>query len=198
MAQRFCGRKPGFLHAVPSGEDGRDFRRFPGEPSLKVGLRLAIAASLCWVLAAHALSYEGLVVKVKDGDTVTLLDSDKRSHEVRLAGIDAPEKKQAFGQRSKQSLSDLAYMQKATVDFDKKDRYGREVGKILVNERDVNLEQIKRGMAWVYRQYQRELSKEDRVLYDHAEGEAKLSVRGLWADAAPTPPWDFRQAQKSD
>ncbi|WP_245636219.1 thermonuclease family protein [Curvibacter delicatus] len=165
---------------------------------MKVGLRLAIAASLCWVLAAHALSYEGLVVKVKDGDTVTLLDSDKRSHEVRLAGIDAPEKKQAFGQRSKQSLSDLAYMQKATVDFDKKDRYGREVGKILVNERDVNLEQIKRGMAWVYRQYQRELSKEDRVLYDHAEGEAKLSVRGLWADAAPTPPWDFRQAQKSD
>lgn len=111
---------------------------------MKVGLRLAIAATLCWVLAAHALSYEGLVVKVKDGDTVTLLDSDKRSHEVRLAGIDAPEKGQAFGQRSKQSLSDLAYMQKATVHFDKKDRYGREVGKVLVNERDVNLEQIDR------------------------------------------------------
>lgn len=165
---------------------------------MKAGLRLAIAASLCGALAAHALSYEGLVVKVKDGDTITLLDSDKRSHEVRLAGIDAPEKRHAFGQRSKQSLSDLAYMQKATVHFNKKDRYGREVGKILVNERDVNLEQIKHGMAWVYRQYQRELSKDDRVLYDHAEGEAKLSGRGLWSDAAPMPPWDFRREKKSD
>lgn len=85
---------------------------------------------------------------------------------------------------------------KATVHFDKKDRYGREVGKILVNERDVNLEQITRGMAWVYRQYQRELSKEDRVLYDRAEGAAKLSRRGLWTDATPTPPWDFRRAKK--
>lgn len=165
---------------------------------MKAGLRFAIAASLCWALAAHALSYEGLVVKVKDGDTITLLDSDQRSHEVRLAGIDAPEKRQAFGQRSKQSLSDLAYMQKATVHFDKKDRYGREVGKVLANERDVNLEQIKRGMAWVYRQYQRELSKEDRMLYDHAEGAAKLSRLGLWADAAPTPPWDFRRAKRSE
>jgi len=165
---------------------------------LRVGLHLAIVASLCWALAAHALSYEGVVVKVKDGDTITLLDSDERSHEVRLAGIDAPEKKQAFGQRSKQSLSDLAYMRKATVHFDKKDRYGREVGKILVNERDVNLEQIKRGMAWVYRQYQRELSKEDRELYDQAEGVAKLSGHGLWADDAPTPPWDFRRANKSE
>lgn len=165
---------------------------------MKFGLRLAIAASLCWVFAAHALSYEGVVVKVKDGDTITLIDSDERSHEVRLAGIDAPEKKQAFGQRSKQSLSDLAYMQKATVHFDKKDRYGREVGKILVNGSDLNLEQIKRGMAWVYRQYQRELSKEDRMLYDHAEGAAKLSRLGLWADAAPSPPWDFRRAKRSE
>lgn len=165
---------------------------------MKVGLRLAIAASLCWVFAANALSYEGVVVKVKDGDTITLLDSDERSHEVRLAGIDAPEKKQAFGQRSKQSLSDLAYMRKATVHFDKKDRYGREVGKLLVNESDVNLEQIKRGMAWVYRQYQRELSEEDRVLYDHAEGAAKLSGRGLWTDATPTPPWEFRRTKRPD
>lgn len=102
---------------------------------MKVGLRLAIAASLCWVLAAHALSYEGLVVKVKDGDTVTLLDSDKRSHEVRLAGIDAPEKRQAFGQRSKQSLSDLAYMRKATVHFDKKDRYSSRAISAIAPER---------------------------------------------------------------
>jgi endonuclease YncB( thermonuclease family) len=163
---------------------------------MKAALRLAVAVFLYWAFAAHALSYEGVVVKVKDGDTVTVLDGDKRQHEVRLAGIDAPEKRQAFGQRSKQSLSDLAYMQKATVHFDKKDRYGREVGKILVGDLDVNLEQIKLGMAWVYRQYLRELSEGDRVLYDHAEGAAKLSGRGLWADQAPTPPWDFRREKK--
>lgn len=114
---------------------------------MRATLRLAVAAILCWALSAQALSYEGVVVKIKDGDTITLLDSDERLHEVRLAGIDVPEKRQAFGQPSKQSVSDLTYMQKATVHFDKKDRYGREVGKILVNEADVNFEQIKRGMG---------------------------------------------------
>lgn len=80
---------------------------------------------------------------------------------VRLAGIDAPEKKQPFGARSKQSLSDLVYRKAVTVEWHKFDRYGRQIGKVIVNGADANLEQLKAGMAWVYRDYVQELTPAD-------------------------------------
>ncbi len=116
-------------------------------------------------------------------------------HKIRLAGIDAPEKKQPFGNRSKESLSELAYDKTVTVETDKRDKYGRQVGKVLVNGQDVNLVQVERGMAWFYRQYQREQSPNDRRLYEAAEDSAKADKRGLWRDAAdPMPPWEFRHS----
>jgi len=120
-------------------------------------------------------------------------DADKVQHKIRLSGIDAPEKKQPFGNRSKESLSDLAFDKTADGETSKRDRYGRQIGKVLVNGRDVNLVQVERGMAWFYRQYQREQSPNDRRLYEAAEEAARAGKRGLWRDADPVPPWEFRR-----
>lgn len=137
------------------------------------------------------------VVGIADGDTVTVLDSTKRQHKIRLMGIDAPEKAQAFGNRSKQSLSTLAYGQTVSVEWSKTDRYGRLVGKLLsAKGTDINLEQVKRGMAWHYKDYQREQPPEDRASYAAAEEDARESRRGLWADPNPIAPWLFRKAKK--
>lgn len=155
-------------------------------------LALALLAS-----SVQAGLISGRVVHVADGDTITVLDAGKVQHKIRLAGIDAPEKAQAYGQRSRESLDELVAGRTVIVETTKKDRYGRSVGKILVNGRDINIEQIRRGMAWFYRHYERELSASDQQSYDRAEVEAKDYRRGLWADKNPTPPWDFRQKKRS-
>ena len=149
-------------------------------------MALALAGSVI------AETITGQVGGVVDGDTITVLDAEKVQHKIRLAGIDAPEKKQAFGNRSKESLSDLVFDKTVNVETEKRDRYGRQIGKVLVNGQDVNLVQVERGMAWFYRQYQREQSPNDRKLYEAAEDAAKAGKRGLWRDAEPVPPWDFR------
>ena len=98
----------------------------------------------------------GRVVGVSDGDTITLLDTTNTQYKVRLSGIDAPEKKQPFEQVSKRSLSDLVYDKTVAVEWKKKDRYQRIVGKVLLDNVDVNLEQVKRGLAWHYTKYKKE------------------------------------------
>ena len=147
---------------------------------------------LALACAVHAETVTGRVVGVADGDTITVLDSDMVQHKIRLAGIDAPEKKQAFGNRAKESLSDMVFDKTVNVETEKRDRYGRQIGKVLVDGQDVNLVQVERGMAWFYRQYQREQSPNDRKLYEAAEDAAKAGKRGLWRDSEPVPPWDFR------
>jgi endonuclease YncB( thermonuclease family) len=103
-----------------------------------------------------AATIEGKVVKVADGDTVTVLDADNKKHKVRLTGIDAPEKRQAYGNESTESLRNLVFLKTVTVQSFGTDRYKRELGKVLLNGLDVNLEQVKRGFAWHYKHYQRD------------------------------------------
>ena len=155
-----------------------------------------VTVALALACSVHAETVTGRVVGVADGDTITVLDSDKVQHKIRLAGIDAPEKKQAFGNRSKESLSDMVFDQTVNVETEKRDRYGRQIGKVLVDGQDVNLVQVERGIAWFYRQYQREQSPNDRKLYEAAEDAAKADKRGLWRDSEPVPPWDFRHAKR--
>ena len=152
-----------------------------------------ILATLLLATSLHAAEYTGKVIGVSDGDTITVLDASKTQHKVRLAGIDAPEKAQAFGNRSKQSLSDLVYMKDVTIETNKIDRYGREIGKVIHNGADVCLEQVKRGMAWWYRDYRYEQSPEDRVLYEAVEDAAKAARVGLWHDKEPMAPWEWRR-----
>ena len=89
----------------------------------------------------------GEVISVADGDTVTVLDSSKRQHRVRLAGIDAPEKRQAFGNRSRQALVAMVFRQQVVVEYQKTDRYGRLIGVVFFKNVDVNRELLDLGMA---------------------------------------------------
>lgn len=143
-------------------------------------------------LTVHAELLPGRVVGVSDGDTITLLDSNHSQHKIRLTGIDAPEKKQAFGQASKKSLSDIVFNQNIVVLWEKRDRYKRILGKVLLNGQDVCLEQVKRGMAWHYKKYQRDQNPEDKAAYALAENKARDLRLGLWAHEAPIEPAQFR------
>lgn len=154
---------------------------------------MKLIALLCLVVSVHvhAETLTGRVVGVADGDTLTVLDNNKGLTKIRLHQIDAPEKKQDFGQRSKQSLSDLAYGKQVRVEVYDTDKYGRKVGKVWVNGQDANLEQVKRGMAWVYEKYASD------PIYFAAERAAKSGRVGLWNQPNPTPPWVFRHPDRA-
>ncbi|WP_298829417.1 thermonuclease family protein [uncultured Piscinibacter sp.] len=156
------------------------------------GLALLLAAGPC-----IADMLEGRVVAIQDGDTLTVLDSSKTQRRVRLAGIDAPEKGQPWGNHSKEGLSSLAYGKQVEVQWHKRDRYGRMVGKVLVEGCDVNLAQVSSGLAWHYAEYAREQSPDDRQRYAAAQETARQRRLGLWADREPIPPWDFRRARRT-
>lgn len=152
-----------------------------------------LVASLVFAGPALAASMlNGRIVAVLDGDTVTLLDAGRKQHRIRLAQIDAPEKAQPFGQRSKQSLSELVFNREVQAECFDTDRYGRAVCRLRVDGTDANLEQVVRGMAWAYRQYVRE------TVYLKAEQLARSERRGLWADPNPMPPWEWRHSRTPD
>lgn len=148
---------------------------------------------LCLLMgSAYAETLSGRIVGVNDGDTVTLLDAAHQQHKIRLAGIDAPEKSQPFGQRAKAHLSDRVFDKRVTVEGTKTDRYGRLVGKLIVSGTDANLMQIRAGMAWHYKAYETEQTPADRQLYALGETAARSQRVGLWRDPDPQAPWDFR------
>jgi endonuclease YncB( thermonuclease family) len=143
-------------------------------------------------LATHAEVLVGKVVGITDGDTITVLDADKTEHKIRLMGIDAPEKTQDFGAASKQALSNYIYQREVTVAYKKQDRYKRKVGKVILDKQDVCLAMIELGMAWHYKDYEKEQSKTDRDLYSQAELKARESRIGFWQDSNAIEPSAFR------
>lgn len=131
-----------------------------------------------------------VVVAVADGDTLTTRCTSAEAaytQTVRLSEIDAPEKRQPWGERSKQSLAELCFKKPATVREEGKDRYGRTVARVHCDGVDANAAQVQRGMAWVFDRY-----ATDRSLYA-LQQEARESKRGLWADPEPVPPWEWRK-----
>ena len=149
----------------------------------------AVTAFALLPVAGLAETITGRVVGVADGDTLTVLH-DRKQIKVRLVEIDAPEKKQAFGNRSKESLSAMCFGKTATLADKGKDRYGRTLARVNCDGIDANAEQVRRGMAWVYDRY-----VTDKGLYA-VQAEAKAQRRGLWADANPVPPWEWRRGKK--
>lgn len=148
--------------------------------------------AVVWPLIVSAVEYNGKVVGISDGDTLTLLVPDGASFKqikVRLAEIDTPESAQPYGARAKQALSDLAFNKQARVVVETTDRYGRTVGRVFVSNLDVNAEMIRQGAAWVYRQYAK-----DRSLFA-LEDEARAAKRGLWnlPEADRCEPWNWRK-----
>ena len=151
---------------------------------------------------AQADTLTGRVVGVADGDTITVLDAERQQHKIRLQGIDAPEKAQPFGQRSKENLSHLVFNNEVRVEWKKRDRYKRIVGKVWVQPAscptcpmtlDAGHAQITVGLAWWYRKYADEQAPEDRGAYEFSEQEARAKRVGLWRDADPIPPWEWRR-----
>ena len=141
-------------------------------------------------ILVQAETLEGTVVKITDGDTLTLLTPSSQQVKIRLAGIDTPERKQPFGNRAKQALSSLAFQKQALIKVEAKDRYGRIVGTVFVDGQNVNAELARQGMAWVYRKYAK-----DKVLYD-LEAQAKEEKLGLWVDEKPIAPWEWRRGKR--
>jgi len=144
-------------------------------------------------LAASADSLTGKVVKVADGDSITVLDNTNTQYRIRLQGIDAPERKQAYGLASRKHLASIVAGKQVRIEHQKRDRYGRIVGKVLVNSVDACLEQVKAGFAWHYKKYQHEQSIEDRQLYADAENQVREGRLGLWRENNPIPPWEHRR-----
>ena len=125
-----------------------------------------------------------------------MVDGGRRIHRIRLQDIDAPERTQAFGNASTRSLASMVKGRKVVVEWIKIDEYNRRVGKVLVDQQDVCLEQIRSGMAWHFKQYQFEQSDQERDLYSRLEIQARAGRKGLWADAAPIQPWVVRDRQR--
>lgn len=136
-----------------------------------------------------ASEFTGLVVGVADGDTLTVLTPEKERVRVRLDQIDAPEKGQPFGDKSRQSLAGLSFQKTVRVVDHGDDRYGRTIGTVYVDRLNVNNEQLRRGMARVYVRY----AREDQLFA--IEQEARQLRRGLWTDAKPMPPWAWRSSK---
>lgn len=135
-----------------------------------------------------------LVVAIADGDTLTARCGEPGAYEqvkVRIAGIDAPEKSQQFGQRSRQALADLCHQEEATIKPSARDRYGRTLADVQCKGRDAGVAQVSTGMAWVFDRYSEG--------YEHLylmQDAAKGAHQGLWTDLAPVAPWDWREQRR--
>lgn len=159
---------------------------------------LAVAAGVALVLSSpSSFGYSkgdrisGKVVRIADGDTLTVLPADRKQVRVRLAEIDAPETGQAFGRKSKDALRDMCARGGMTeVHVQDIDRYGRVIGRVYCSGVDTSAEQVRHGMAWVYDNYVR-----DKRLYK-LQDSARASGIGLWSDPAPTQPWRWRRGER--
>ena len=156
-----------------------------------------LALSMSAMSAGAAVSAQeqltGKVVGVADGDTLTVLTPQKRQVKVRLDQIDAPENGQAWGQRSRQTLSRYAYGKTVRVEVSGKDRYGRSIGRVSSGGVDVNEAMVRDGAAWAYRDY-----LEDKTLL-RVERDARDARRGLWSQPSSqiTAPWAYRSAKRN-
>jgi endonuclease YncB( thermonuclease family) len=162
-------------------------------------MRISKLFNLALMMLSFGLSaatIEGKVVNVADGDTITVLVKNNNQYKIRLQGIDAPEKAQPDGKKSTQSLHQLVHSRKVIVEYQKKDKYGRIIGKVLLNGTDICLKQIELGMAWHYKKYESEQSHQDREIYTKAEQLAQVERLGIWNDKVPTAPWEFRKLNK--
>ena len=158
------------------------------QPALAALFTVLLLAA--WATAASAETFQGKVVGVADGDTISVLH-DGRPETIRLNGIDAPEKGQAFGTRAKQFTAELSFGQTVDVIVRDQDRYGRTVADVrLPDGRSLNHEVVRAGHAWWFRRY----SKDESLAA--LESEARTAQRGLWADAHPIAPWDWRETQR--
>jgi endonuclease YncB( thermonuclease family) len=159
-------------------------------------VRTAAAVALLFALVVQAVAAppattSGKVVSVHDVDTVTVRTDDGQTLKVRLQGIDAPELKQAFGSRSRDELSALVKGKPVTLVDHGRDKYGRTLANVMVDGVDANARQVATGMAWHYARFDKSAG------LARAQADAKAAKRGLWGDAAPVAPWEWRSQEQA-
>ena len=158
---------------------------------LKPALCLAL---LCSATLAGAWTLQGQVMAIVSGDTLRIRDDKKVQYTVRLAGVDAPEKFQAYGQRSLDSLRELAFQKYVTVEG--VGTGSPRVGRVRVEGRDVSLEQLQLGAVWYDKSRAQILPEPDRQAYAAAQEDARQRRTGLWRDKQPIPPWEYRAGRR--
>jgi endonuclease YncB( thermonuclease family) len=159
-------------------------------PTLAPCILLGFALSQAVADKPH-YTLTGKVVAIADGDTLTVLDSSNVQHKIRLHGIDAPERKQAFGTKAGEALASKVFGKNVRVVIVDIDRYKREVGKVYVDQEYVNLSMVRDGYAWRVTRYDKAAE------FAAAENEARTAKQGLWADPNPIPPWEFRRQKRA-
>ena len=157
---------------------------------ISVGSLILVGMLLLFSQVQGESSFQGKVVGVTDGDTISVM-RDGKAEKVRLAYIDCPEKRQAFGQKAKQFTSDMVFGKTVIIKIESKDRYGRTIGEVLLENGDnLNQELLRAGLAWHYRKY-------SQVHFlSNLEEEARSEHRGLWVDPNPVAPWEFRRPRR--
>jgi endonuclease YncB( thermonuclease family) len=153
--------------------------------------KLILFSLLCLSFYAFSAEITGRVIGVSDGDTITVLDDmDQGKFRIRLDKIDAPEKKQAFGNKARQYLSTLIFGKKVSIRFKRIDNYGRVLGIVFLNGTEINRQMVQSGFAWHYSYYDK------TPAYIEAEKRARAEKQGLWLDPAPINPFEFRKMNK--
>lgn len=155
-------------------------------------MRWLLIVFLLLARSGQAETLSGTVIGVVDGDTLTIVDAQKRRYRVRLGQVDAPESKQAFGVKSARSLHGLCFRKTAQVEWQTKDPYNRHIGHVTCEGVDANAAQVRRGMAWV----SPKSTQPGSALYE-LEAYARVRGIGLWSDPSPIPPWDWRPRNQS-
>ncbi len=133
---------------------------------------------------------KGKVVKVKDGDTIVILTENNQEVTIRLKSIDAPEKKQPFGQKAKEFVIEKIAGKEVKVIQTSKDRYGRTIGFVIFNDQNLSYELVKNGLAWHYVKYSNDATLQN------LENQARNNKIGLWSDKTSISPWKFRKLRK--
>jgi len=159
---------------------------------------IAMACCGLYFSLAQAVELRGRVVAVVDGDTLTLRAADNLPYRITLAGIDAPELPQDFGQKSKANLAALALDRQVTAHCRAGEQYLRATCVVSVGGKDIGLAQVQTGMAWWYRPYASEQTVQERADYEQAEFNAKARRLGLWNSRNPMPPWDWRRGRLNE
>lgn len=174
----------------------------PARRALAAALALAALLPFGTAPAAQApagprtIAVEGRVTRVLDGDSLLVVVAGNGTRGVRVAGIDAPEKGQPHADAARRALLGQLHERTVRVDVVKTDAFGRLVGRVFVDDRDVGLAQLRAGLAWHFTRYDADLAPAVRRRYARAERQAKLRGIGLWRDAAPVPPWEHRAAHR--
>lgn len=159
---------------------------------------IKIKPIICFVLFIPSICFSdisGKVIKISDGDTIWVMHRSEKI-KVRMLGIDAPELNQAFGLQSKKILKSLIYLKIVHIEGQKKDRYSRLIGKVILNDQDINIKMIQKGAAWHFKRYQDDQTVNDRINYSLEERNAKKKKLGLWESKNPFPPWQWRKNRK--